>query len=127
MMFTSATLKYLYSICICIIVPYPLLADEKEVMELKVLLPLHKNYDKVGWHWGKQRTKSIEIVKHETYKDNDVEILTLKIKDNGPMHWLTIVSNEHCERTPDVVLVRGRTPLASPGVSRDPGIPGTHA
>ena len=73
-------------------------------MELEVLLPLHKHYDKVGWHWGKQRTESIEIVKHETYKEKDVEILTVKIKDNARHHWLSIVSNEHCDRTPDVVL-----------------------
>ena len=74
--------------------------------ELKIRLPLHKHYDKVGWHWGKHSTESIEIVNHETFKDKDVEILTVKIKDKdkAPMHWLSIVSNEHSERTPEAVV-----------------------
>ena len=40
-------------------------------MELKIRLPLHLQYDKVGWHWGKHSAESIEIDNHETFKDKD--------------------------------------------------------
>ena len=79
-------------------------------MQLEVLLPLHAEYGKIGCHWSTTKAESIEIVKQETHKEKDVEILTVKITDTTSKHWLAIVSNNHCDQTPDVIVEFGTYP-----------------
>jgi hypothetical protein len=88
-------------------------------IELEVLLPRHKNYDKVGWHWSTKKTESIEVVKQETHKLGDVEILTLKITGNASKHVLGILNNEHSTTLPNMVLEFANCPpLPTPGTPK---------